>query len=96
MRVYRAKDGRVMRYGCKECHHAKIRMEKVVYKISGKEQKRRASVITCPFDECPYFKGAKSFKDFLKGEEYKAQFELETGLDMNDLRGQPGDIPLGL
>lgn len=96
MKTYRTHDRIIMRYGCKDCHHAKKRTEKVAYKTDYGDRKKNVTVITCPFDSCPYFKGSRSFKEFLDKEEYKAQFELATGLDMNDLRGQPGDIPLGL
>lgn len=90
--IYRAKDRIIFKYGCKDCHHAKIRTENVEYQSCGKKIKKRAAVIDCPFDQCPYFSSKKSFKDFLDKKEYEAQFELETGLDMNDFKGMPGDI----
>lgn len=95
-RIIRAKDAIIYRFGCMECDDAKTSTEWVVDKYGSTTCHRKAKVVRCPYDECPYFQQGKynSFKEYLAAGEYKAQFEVKEGLDMNDLRGQPGDIRL--
>ena len=80
-----------MKYGCKECRHSSIVMRRICYPNG---MKKRAAVVTCPFEACPYFETGKykSFKEYLESGDWKAAFEIDTGLDMNDLRHQPGDM----